>query len=127
LHAGDIEADWVLDELEVIAPVIAVSGNMDMLLRQLPHKRELQLANHWIGLIHGSGGPRNQIREKIRKEFKRAELIIYGHTHLPFWGEEGGIKFMNPGSPTDNIFSPYLSVGLIEITQRNIRGEILQL
>jgi len=127
LHAGDIESEKVLDELEAIAPVWAVAGNMDNMLRHLPYKREFCLENHWIGLIHGAGGPRNQIREQIRKTFVRAELIIYGHTHLPYWGEEGGIKFMNPGSPTDTVFSPYLSVGLIEIKNGDIQGEIIQL
>jgi uncharacterized protein len=127
LHAGDLESEKVLTELEAIAPVTAVAGNMDTSAHHLPLKREFQIEQHWIGLIHGAGGPRNQIREQIRHEFTKAKLIIYGHTHQPYWGEEGGIRFMNPGSPTDTFFAPYCSVGLIEIKNGDIHGEIIQL
>ncbi len=127
LHAGDLESEKVLDELEGIATVTAVAGNMDKSIQHLPRKREFQIEQYWIGLIHGAGGPRNQIREQIRKEFSQAKLIVYGHTHEPFWGEEGGIQFMNPGSPTDTFFAPYCSVGLIEIKNGDIHGEIIQL
>jgi uncharacterized protein len=127
VHAGDIEDQRVLDELEAIAPVIAVGGNMDSHLKQLPYKRELRLADHYLGVIHGGGVPRNRIREAIRHEFKRASIIVYGHTHQAFWGEEGGIWFMNPGSPTDTIFSQYRSVGMLEIGVGTPRGEIIRL
>ncbi len=127
LHAGDVEEQSVLDELEAIAPVMAVAGNMDSQLRQLPSKREMHLGNQTVGVIHGSGAPRNCIREIIRREFKRPSLIVYGHTHQAFWGEENGIWFMNPGSPTDTVFAPYRSVGMLEISGGPPRGEIIRL
>lgn len=127
IHAGDIEAAGVLEELETIAPVIAVAGNMDSQLRHLPHKRELKLENQYLGLIHGGGTPRDRIREAIRREFTRATIIVYGHTHQAYWGEEGGIWFMNPGSPTDTKFAPYRSVGILEISGETPRGEIIRL
>jgi uncharacterized protein len=127
VHAGDIEDQRVLDELEAIAPVIAVGGNMDVRLRQLPYKRELRLADHYLGVIHGGGVPRNRIREAIRREFKQASIIVYGHTHQAFWGEEGGIWFMNPGSPTDTVSARYRSVGMLELSAGTPRGEIIRL
>ncbi|MBN1663129.1 MAG: metallophosphoesterase family protein [Deltaproteobacteria bacterium] len=127
LHAGDIETAVVLDELKSVAPVTAVAGNMDTLLRHLPYKREIKVANQWIGLIHGAGGPRNQIRERIRNEFLQARLIIYGHTHHPFWGQEGGVYYMNPGSPTDTVFAPFCSVGIVEICGDSMQGDIIVL
>lgn len=127
LHAGDIEDERVLDELAAVAPVLAVAGNMDANLRHLPYRRELCLAECRVGLIHGSGLPRERIREKLRREFKQAQIVVYGHTHQPFWGQENGIWFMNPGSPTDTFFSPYLSVGLLELEADAIRGEIIRL
>ncbi|MCD4812755.1 metallophosphatase family protein [bacterium] len=127
LHAGDVEVQKVLDELEGIAPVLAVAGNMDSALNSLPLKRQMEIDGIRIGLIHGYGGPRNQIRERIRKQFNKPDVIIYGHTHLPFWGEEAGIWYMNPGSPTDSLFAPYPSVGILEIEYGKINGEIISL
>lgn len=127
LHAGDIENERVLDELAAVAPVLAVAGNMDANLGHLPYKQELCLAGRCVGLIHGFGFPRERIREKLSEEFKHAQIVVYGHTHQPFWGQENGVWFMNPGSPTDSVFSPYLSVGLLELEADTIRGGIIRL
>lgn len=125
LHAGDVEEMKVLDDLSGLAPVTAVAGNMDKGLLQLPYKREFVIAEYRIGLIHGASVPRNRIRESIRKEFSQVNIIIYGHTHEAFWGEENGVFFMNPGSTSNS--SLYCSVGLLDISQHQIRGEIIPL
>jgi putative phosphoesterase len=124
-HAGDIEYPMVLNQLERVAPVSAVAGNMDSLMPDLPVKREFIVEECAVGIIHGYGGPRNQIRDRIRREFKKPRLIVYGHTHIPFWGEEAGIFFMNPGSPT--VGRDYPSVGILEIQSGRIHGEIIAL
>ncbi|MEW6517194.1 MAG: metallophosphoesterase family protein [candidate division FCPU426 bacterium] len=127
LHAGDIESESVLIELESIAPVTAVAGNMDVQLHQLPHKREFRVGDYWIGLIHGAGVPRNCIREAIRREFNKANIIVYGHTHQAYWDKESSVWFMNPGSATDLKIAGYRSVGILEIGNGTLRGEIIRL
>jgi putative phosphoesterase len=59
LHAGDLVSLTVIDELNKIAPVLAVHGNMDSLgaANQLPEINETEKFGHKIGVIHGSGGP----------------------------------------------------------------------
>lgn len=121
LHAGDIVELSLLDELRAIAPVEAVAGNMDdaEVRARLPQKKVLSLGGFSVGLIHGKFRINVQ-REMIRREFGVVDLIVYGHSHAPFWGPVDGVYFLNPGSPTDTVHAPYHSIALLDI------GETLQ-
>jgi putative phosphoesterase len=127
LHAGDILEMAVLRELEAIAPVVAVAGNMDHgdVLEALPKKRIIDLAGRRVGLTHGSGAPFH-ISSRLRREFEGVDVIVFGHTHQAYNREEDGIYFFNPGSPTDRVFAPYRSVGRLELGD-GIRGRIVML
>jgi putative phosphoesterase len=127
LHAGDITELSVLDELRAIAPVEAVAGNMDGsdVHGKLPQKKILALGRYNIGLIHGKYRIDVQ-KEMIRKEFAGVDLIVYGHSHTPFWGKIDGVYFLNPGSPTDKRHAPYNSVALLEIGD-GVRAEIIRI
>jgi len=116
LHAGDIVELSVLEELRAIAPVEAVAGNMDgpELQSRLPRKKVMTIGKFTVGLIHGKYRIDEQ-KEMIRKEFDDVDLIVYGHSHTPFWGMFGGIWFLNPGSPTDNRHAPYHSVAVLTV------------
>lgn len=116
LHAGDIVDLSVLDELSSIAPVEAVAGNMDGpdVHARLPQKKLLTLGKFTVGLIHGKYKIDIQ-QEMIRKEFGAVDLIVYGHSHRPFWGKVGGTFFLNPGSPTDLVHAPYNSVAILTV------------
>jgi len=127
LHAGDIVEMAVLEELEGIAPVVAVAGNMDHgdITEVLPTKRVVEVAGHRIGLVHGWGAPQ-QMTDRLRREFEEVDAIVFGHTHQAYNREEEGIYFFNPGSPTDKMFAPYRSVGILEVGE-GIRGRIVML
>jgi len=96
--------------------VEAVAGNMDGpdLQIRLPRKKVLTLGRFTIGLIHGKYRLDEQ-KEMIRKEFDNVDLIVYGHSHTPFWGRVGDVLFLNPGSPTDNRHAPYHSVAVLTV------------
>jgi putative phosphoesterase len=125
LHAGDIVELSVLDELRAIAPVEAVAGNMDgpEVHLKLPAKKIIPLAKYSVGLIHGKFKIDIQ-QTMIRKEFDAIDLIVYGHSHTPFWGKIDGVYFLNPGSPTDKRHAPYNSVALLEIGD-DLKAEIV--
>ena len=127
LHAGDIIDQSVLDELAIIAPVEAVAGNMDgkELHLRLPAKKVLTLGKFMVGLIHGKYRIDIQ-KEMIRKEFGAVDLIVYGHSHMPFWGRVGDVLFLNPGSPTDTRYAPYNSVALLTVGDA-LSAEIIRL
>jgi putative phosphoesterase len=67
-----------------------------------------------VGLIHGKFRIDEQ-KEMIRREFDDVDLIVYGHSHTPFWGRVGDVLFLNPGSPTDNRYAPYHSVAVLTV------------
>jgi putative phosphoesterase len=127
LHAGDIIELSVLDELRTVAPVEAVAGNMDGsdVHLNLPHKKIISLGKFSVGLIHGKYKIDIQ-REMIRKEFDVVDLIVYGHSHTPFWGKVDGVYFLNPGSPTDKRHAPYNSVALLEVGDE-LKAEIVRI
>ena len=127
LHAGDIVELSVLDELSAIAPVEAVAGNMDgsEVHSKLPPKKVIPIGGYSVGLIHGKYKIDVQ-KEMIMKEFERVDLIIYGHSHTPFWGKVGGVYFLNPGSPTDKRYAPYNSVALLHVGD-GLKAEIVRI
>jgi len=127
LHAGDIVELSVLDELSAIAPVEAVAGNMDggEVHLKLPSKKVIPIGKFTIGLIHGKYKIDVQ-REMIRKEFDKVDLIVYGHSHAPFWGRVADTLYLNPGSPTDKRWAPYNSVALLEVGDA-LKAEIVRI
>lgn len=127
LHAGDLVELSVLDELMAIAPVEAVAGNVDESEVQLkfPVKKVIPIGNCSIGLIHGKFRIDIQ-RQMIRKEFDAVDLIVYGHSHTPFWGKIDGVYYLNPGSPTDKRHAPYNSVAVLEIGEE-LKAEIIRI
>ena len=127
LHAGDIVELSVLDELSAIAHVEAVAGNMDgsEVHLKLPSKKIIPIGGYSVGLIHGKYRIDVQ-REMIMKEFSAVDLIVYGHSHTPFWGKVGDVYFLNPGSPTDKRHAPYNSVALLHIGDE-LKAEIIRI
>ena len=147
LHAGDISAPSVIEQLETIAPVSAVLGNRDWVrLRHLPLTRILEYEKIKIGLTHGHGGLRTYLMEKLSfllngpqpfSYFKDVALsmfpddldaIIFGHNHAPLNQLENGKLIFNPGSAWRQVpHSLPPSVGLLRIADRKIEGEIVYL
>jgi putative phosphoesterase len=127
LHAGDIVDLSVLDELSAIAHVEAVAGNMDgsEVHLMLPSKKIVPINGYSVGLIHGKYKIDVQ-REMIMKEFSAVDIIVYGHSHAPFWGKVGDIYFLNPGSPTDKRHAPYNSVAILHIGDE-LKAEIIRI
>jgi hypothetical protein len=130
IHAGDLVELSVLEKLkEVCGNVKAVCGNMDSheVKRILPEKDLFEIGNFKIGLIHGYGAP-DKLVQRMNEVFKKdkVNLIIFGHSHSPLCIKENGIIFFNPGSPTDSVFAPYNSFGIIEINDK-IEAKIIKL
>ncbi|MEM4703927.1 MAG: metallophosphoesterase family protein [Candidatus Bathyarchaeia archaeon] len=131
IHAGDLVELSVIDELEQIAPVLAVCGNMDSsgVREKLQTIDSLKLFNWKIGVIHDPGvlfGTRKMSQIAKKHGF---DVLVYGHTHNSNVKWEGKTLFINPGSPT-NPLPPFLvkpSVCLLRVTKEEIKPEIIQL
>jgi uncharacterized protein len=130
IHAGDLSVLAVIKELETIAPVVAVQGNVeeDEVIRALPIKLEIVVGHCRIGIVHILGD--SHTREKIaRLEFPNARVVIYGHSHIPWNEDRNGLLLFNPGSATDRRRQERCSIGLLHMDDEkgSVRGEIIWL
>ncbi len=130
IHAGDFVELQVLNQLRAVCPSVkAVWGNMDSqeIKQQLPEKEVFKVGKYRVGVMHGHGAPNNLI-DLMLSNFKNdsVDLIVFGHSHQPLSETRDGIIFFNPGSPTDNVFSPTKSYGIIEINDK-IETRIIKL
>ena len=102
IHAGDLTSIGVKEELEKIAPVLAVQGNMDRTNNiNLPKSLTKTIEGVKIGVKHGEVYPRGDTQQLyyIAKELD-VEVLISGHTHQAFIEQIDDVLLLNPGSPT---------------------------
>jgi len=115
LHAGDIGAAEILDELEMLAPVTAVYGNVDTgIMRQLPQVAELELDGFRFVVTHGDqfGSPEPA---GLKAAFPHADVIVFGHTHQPLIRDLPDFTVViNPGSAGPRRFDLKPSVAIME-------------
>jgi len=129
LHAGDFVETEVLDTIRRLKKEFhAVYGNMDPpeLRRQLKDKEIITVGKFKIGLTHGYGAPKDLI-QTVGGEFKNVDAIVFGHSHAAVNIEKEGTLFFNPGSPTDTIFAKVNTYGILEVTDKGIKGTIVRL
>jgi putative phosphoesterase len=114
LHAGDLIAAPVLDELEALGPpVVAVSGNVDdaEVRRRLPERRVAEAAGARIGMVHDAGPARGRIA-RLSAAFPDCDAVVFGHSHIPLHERDAdGFQIFNPGSPTDRRRQPRHTMG----------------
>jgi putative phosphoesterase len=126
IHAGDIVSYRLIHDLAHINPnIYAVKGNMDPALGDdfLPVTRTLELEGVKIGITHGAGSPFG-IENRLLYTFQDVDIIIYGHTHKPFWGMIGGVHFLNPGSPTNKRTEPHHTYAILTLENGKFDAEI---
>ncbi|TDD64593.1 metallophosphoesterase [Jiangella aurantiaca] len=117
LHAGDVCVPSVLDELAAFAPVHAVLGNndgADVAAWGAPEELRLTVAGVRIAMLHDSG-PASGRLPRLRARFPDADLVVFGHSHIPWNEESGGLRVFNPGSPTDKRRQPHGTMGLLKL------------
>ncbi|NUQ20317.1 MAG: metallophosphoesterase family protein [Gemmatimonadaceae bacterium] len=114
LHAGDVGPDEILDELEIIAPVMAVYGNTDAPGRsRLRDAIELELDGLRVHVSHGHevGSP---TPERLVAKYD-ADVIVYGHTHQQQVARLGDRLVVNPGAAGPRRFRLEPSVAVLTI------------
>lgn len=131
VHAGDLVDLSVIDELEQVAPVLAVHGNMDTpeVREKLPEMDFCTFFDWKIGVIHDPSAlfGVKKMREIAREN--RFNVLVYGHTHSAHVKWDNDTLFVNPGSPTNPI-PPFLvkpSVVLLKITKEKLTPEVVQI
>ncbi len=130
IHAGDLVELKVIDELEQIAPVLAVHGNMDVpeVKDALPKLDSLKIYDWKIGVMHDPNvlSDTKEMREIAKQN--AFNVFVYGHTHNSSIKWEDEALYINPGSPTNpSSFVNKCSVALLRITKSEIKPEIIHI
>ena len=126
MHAGDVCIPGVLDELESFAPVTAVLGNndgADVAAWGAPETVSLEIDGLRIAMIHDSGPSAGRLG-RMRRRFPDADLVIFGHSHIPLDEStpDGSFRIFNPGSPTDRRRQPHGTIGLLDIADAAVQS-----
>jgi uncharacterized protein len=130
LHAGDLVAPSVLEELEALGPpVAAVHGNVDeaAVRSRLPAERIVEVGGVRIAMLHDAGPAAGRLA-RLRRRFPDADAVVFGHSHIPLH-ETGpdGLQIFNPGSPTDRRRQPRHTMGLANARDGRVRFELIAL
>uniref|UniRef100_UPI00384EB41B YfcE family phosphodiesterase n=1 Tax=Methanobrevibacter smithii TaxID=2173 RepID=UPI00384EB41B len=117
-----------IDELEKIAPTIAIQGNMDRAAGIiLPNAKVIEAEGIKIGIAHGEVYPRADTQQLLylAKQLG-ADILVTGHSHQPKIEQIDGVLLLNPGSP----IVPRLAdrtVMLLEINNKDVDVEVVKI
>ncbi|MFF9060634.1 metallophosphoesterase family protein [Streptomyces sp. NPDC014882] len=110
VHAGDWVDTATLDLLERRSRrLIGVYGNNDGpdLRARLPETAYADLGGLRLAVVHETGPARGR-EARCAARFPDADVLVFGHSHIP-WDTvaPGGLRLLNPGSPTDRRRQPH--------------------
>ncbi|MFZ0814935.1 MAG: metallophosphoesterase family protein [Candidatus Sulfotelmatobacter sp.] len=123
LHAGDVGAPEILEQLAAIAPVTAVRGNIDKdaWAKRLPKTEVLEVVGVSIYILH------DLAELDLKPKAAGFSVVISGHSHVPKREMRDGVLYFNPGSAGPRRFKLPVSVGKLMVQDGGVRGEILTL
>ncbi|HEY2370082.1 MAG TPA: metallophosphoesterase family protein [Polyangiaceae bacterium] len=123
LHAGDIGNEAVLRDLEKLAPVTAVRGNIDDLSE--PDIITVSVAALLkIVLTHiAVNGPRLRPDVLALAKKEEASLVVCGHSHVPFANHDRGVTVFNPGSAGPRRFQLPILFGVVRVRRDGVTLE----
>ena len=109
LHAGDWVTPPLLDELEGrAARLLACWGNNDgdELRRRLPERADATLDGVRFTVVHETGASAGR-DARMAARYPDTDVLVFGHSHIPWDTTAGGLRLLNPGSPTDRRRQPH--------------------
>jgi putative phosphoesterase len=115
LHAGDIGRRTVIEQLEAIAPITAVSGNVDGFEASgFPREAVVTIAGRRIALYHRLYEGGAMTREgRAFLDRAGADVCVFGHTHQAVSERRDGMLLFNPGSAGPKRFQLPRSLGIL--------------
>lgn len=110
LHAGDWVDVALLDQLEArCRRLVGVVGNNDHgeLRERLPEVARVDLEGVRVAVVHETG-PAAGRESRCVAGYPDVDVLVFGHSHIP-WDTvaPGGLRLLNPGSPTDRRRQPH--------------------
>jgi uncharacterized protein len=129
VHAGDLIAIDVLNDLERLGRVVAVHGNVDdaAVRAALPGVATLEADGARIAIVHDAGPAQGRVR-RMRARFPDADAVIFGHSHMPLHERaDDGFAIFNPGSPTERRRAPHRTMGIARAQEGLLTIELVVL
>ena len=110
VHAGDWVDEATLAALEVRSRrLVACWGNNDGdgLRARLPEVARVELGGVRLCVVHETGGKQGR-EARMDAAYPDLDVLVFGHSHIP-WDTTtpGGLRLLNPGSPTDRRSQPH--------------------
>ncbi|MEV5240325.1 metallophosphoesterase [Streptomyces cinnamoneus] len=110
IHAGDWVDEAALDLFASRARrLVGVYGNNDgpALRACLPEVARARLGGLRFAVVHETG-PAQGREKRCAERFPDTDVLVFGHSHIP-WDTTapGGLRLLNPGSPTDRRRQPH--------------------
>lgn len=123
IHAGDVGNPDILDQLENIAPVVAVRGNVDRgaWAQTLPVTEIVEVGSRLIYVLH------NLNTLDLDPVAAGIAVVISGHTHRPLAEERRGVLYLNPGSIGPRRFTLPVRFAKLHLGERSLRVEWVDL
>jgi uncharacterized protein len=128
VHAGDVGDVEILGELEAIAPVTAVWGNVDGwdVREKTVQEARVELGGAAVVVTHGQqyGSP---TAERVAADYPGAGLVVFGHSHVPEIVRVGQVVAVNPGSAGPARFTLPVTVAIATIRDGEVTVERIDL
>jgi uncharacterized protein len=123
IHAGDIGAAEIIPELEKIARVTAIRGNVDTQAwaRRYAETEVVELGGVFLYVLHDVNAM------DLNPKAAGFTAVISGHSHKPKQELKDGVLYFNPGSAGPRRFKLPISVGRLVIADGKVSAEILEI
>jgi uncharacterized protein len=123
IHAGDVGAPGILEQLGEIAPVVAVRGNVDKgaWASELPTTAAVETGPVTIYVLH------DLHRLDLDPVVAKFDIVISGHSHKPGNTQQHGVMYINPGSAGPRRFHLPITVARLSLVQPPWTVEFVEL
>jgi len=123
LHAGDVGAPRVLEQLRMIAPTVAIRGNVDAgpWAAVLPEHEVVAFGDLQLYMLHDVS------TLDIDPKSAGFAAVIFGHSHRPSAETRDGVLYLNPGAAGPRRFKLPLSIARLHVTGGRLSNEIIVL
>ncbi|MEU9027122.1 metallophosphoesterase [Streptomyces sp. NPDC048383] len=122
IHAGDWIDEATLDLLAARARrLIGVYGNNDgpALRRRLPEVAFAELEGLRFGVVHETGAATGRER-RCAERYPDVDVLVFGHSHIPWDTTLGRLRLLNPGSPTDRRRQPFCTFMTLTVADARV-------
>ena len=127
IHLGDYFRDaQKLSSIFPNIPIEYIYGNSDFMINDVPAEKLLEINGKRIFITHGH---RYSVKWDYDKLYRKAEemnadILLFGHTHIPDLVEKGRLYVVNPGSTSDPREDSDESYAIIEIEDGKVEPKL---